>query len=136
MPASLLASMMPWRQVLRSCADAPPARPASIANIADNRTTFERLSFAICALLWLAPPALARPFNGPTRAGTRSDRGRPAAPTLPSPACGGGEGGGSARPRRRRCRFSFRDDGTTLYTVPSGRKHQCPEHNPLRPLHG
>src|SRR5262249_13334801 len=59
MPASLLASMMPWRQVLRSCAEAPPAILANIANVADNRTTFEHLQRAMRILLWLAPPVLA-----------------------------------------------------------------------------
>src|SRR5260221_14604788 len=54
MPASLLASMMPWRQILRSCADAPPASAAVTASIAENRTTLGHLQRVMLALLWLS----------------------------------------------------------------------------------
>src|ERR1700730_14090375 len=51
MPASLLASIIPWRQILRSCADAPPERAAVTASIAENRTTLERLQRVMLAPL-------------------------------------------------------------------------------------
>src|ERR1700722_17696688 len=75
MPASLLASMMPWRQILRSCADAPPASAAVTASIAENRTTLERLQHIMRALLWfsLFPHPCGKTFNDPAHAGTIAD---------------------------------------------------------------
>src|SRR5579871_2059581 len=123
MPASLLASMMPWRQVLRSCADAPAARPADTANVAANRITCERLCCAICATpvvgFVIAEAHLTAP-RAPAQGrtpGASPDRGR------------------DARGLRRcgLCRFSSGGDWITLpYRAIVGRKHHGPESHPQR----
>src|ERR1700730_6781833 len=85
MPASLLASMMPWRQVLRSCADAPPESAAVATSIAENRTTFERLQRVMLAFLRFALPRIADwAFNHPALPGTIAVFGARASRPLPA----------------------------------------------------
>src|ERR1700730_7508055 len=74
MPASLLASMMPWRQAVRFCADPVPAKPTMSVSTTDSRTAHVSMPLLMHAPrgFRLASAALQRlgTFNDPARAGT------------------------------------------------------------------